>query len=496
MSEGEHAGAIAGYGRGDPLFSARTGADGRLTLPDQPTPSHKTPGGYELRPNAFGKIATDGSNGLLLLRVGYLGSEEFHFLRLFDCNVAYLRGQTQEYVRHINTRFGTQDAPEPPPFAAVVMESRTDDEPPMHIRWTWPAGIEPKSAYEFRVYKRTSFAGDDAKPWTLAAIVGKENGKWILRADGTYHDEFRYDGPYSLDTFYAVSTVAQDGRESSLSATGYLAYAKDSIKLTMDFDAAYITLAGDGPSQMIRWDGSAGMQPYGVRTRRFKDYVPSFAGVAFAADGRMIVTDPVNHVLAFYDRGDLVELLPNRKWWPGFASDEPGEFYTPADVAVDDAGNIYVADQANDRVQILDSRGRFKAMLDEDCRFVGPHAVGIANGHLCVTDKAGTRCRVYDMQSGDCTFVRELPPLAEADRGLVGPSGKVYVSGRDEQSGATGILVYAPQGDSAVYEDVGTEGLMGKFHRPRGMYLYPGGTKHFAYFVNKFPFDVRRYGID
>ena len=256
---------------------------------------------------------------------------------------------------------------------------------------------------------------------------------------------------------------------------------------------AYITLAGSGLCRMLWWDGKAGMQPYGVRTGDFPEYVPAFWGVTMAGS-QVVVTDPVNHVLAFYDRGDLVNLVPRRTWWPGFASDEPGEFYSPLDVAADDAGNLYVADYGNDRVQILDKDGKYKALLDPEFRFVGPHALGYAYGKLCVTDKAGTRCRVYDVRTGgEPWFVRELPPLVRADRGLVSASDKVYISGRDEKAGVEGVLVYVPQGTTAVYGHVGTEAPMGRFDRPRGLYLYRGPGDPTVYFANEFPFDVGSY---
>lgn len=492
MSEGEHAGAVAGLGGTDPLFSVQSGPDGRVSLLDRPAPSHTTPAGYELRPNPFGKISVDGSNGLLLLRLQHGASEEFHFLRLFDCNVAYLRGHTSDYVHRLSTHFGAAAAPNPPPYAAVIMEDRSSDEPPAQVIWKLPPDSAPRTIQEFRVYRRTSFGGEDAKPWTLVNVVREQKGRWNLRVDGDYFEEFRYDGPYSLDTFYAVSAVDRQGRESSLSASAYIAYDKKSYKLAMDVEAAYVTLTGDGPCQMIRWDGVAGSQPFGLRTRRFEGYTPSFGGVAMMPDGRLVVSDPRNHVLAFYDRGDLVALLPQRAWWPGFASDEQGEFDLPADVAADDVGNLYVADRNNDRVQVLDAQGRFLELLDGDFLFEGPHAVGYANGHLCVTDKNGTRCRVYDVQSPDHRLVGELSALVGADRGLVSSTGNVYISGQDESSGTSGILVYRPEEQSLVFDRVETSGTMGKYHRSRGLYQYRGGAANLGYFVNQFPFDVRR----
>jgi hypothetical protein len=493
MSDGEFAGTIAGSGRGDPLYSAGTDEQGRLTLPDMEAPTQTTMDGYGLRPNPFGKIATDGSNGLLLLRLRQGKAEEYYFLRLYDCNVAYLRGQRDLYLRQLRTRFAGQEAPAAPIFTALRMPVRTAPMPPLQVCWRLPEDVPLDMVEEFRVYKRTSFGDDAVKPWTLASILPQSPRLQQLCVEGTYFDEFRYDGPYSLDTFYAVSIVDRQGRESSLSPPGCLAYDKDSISFTMDAETGYISLAGDGPAQMMYWDGMTGTQDFGVRFQAIKGYRPGFGGVAIGKDGRLIVADPVNHVLAFYDHGDLVEVVPSRPWWPGFASDEPGEFYSPADVAVDETGRIFVADRNNNRVQVLDSRGRFESLLDEQFRFEGPHAIGYANGHVCVTDKGGTRCRVYQWQTSGARFVCELPALVEADRALVSKTGKVYLAGRVSAGGTTGILVFTASGESAVLDHVETEDIMGTFHRPRGLCQYPGAAgDDWAYFVNEFPFDVRR----
>jgi hypothetical protein len=496
MSEGEFAGTISGAGRGDPLYSAETDQQGRVALMDMSTPANKTPGGYELRPNPFGKIATDGSNGLLLLRLRQDKAEEYYFLRLYDCNIAYLRGQHDEYVRQLRTRFGEPGAPAAPPYTALRMPVRTAEMPPLQVAWRLPEDLAINTVEEFRVYKRTSFGDDAVKPWTLASILPRTPQLVQLSVSGTYFDEYRYDGPYSLDTFYAVAIVDKQGHESSLAPPGCLAYDKDSISFAIDQrDTGYITLAGDGPAQMMCWDGSVGTQHFGVRTQAFRGYRPAFEGLAVAKDGRLVVADPLNHVLAFYERGDLVEIVPNRPWWPGFPSDEPGEFYEPADVAVDDAGQILVADRANNRIQVLDSRGQFLSLLDGEFRFDGPHAIAYANGHVCITDRQGTRCRVYEWQNSAARFVRELPPVFEADRALVAKSGKVYVAGRLSSGGTAGVLVFAPKDDGAVLDHVETEDLTGVFYRPRGLYLYPGsagGGEDWVYFVNEFPFDVRR----
>ena len=493
MSEGEFAGFIAGSGRGDPLYSAETDGQGRVALLDMEAPAHTTFGGFGLRPNPFGKIATDGSNGLLLLRLRQGKAEGYYFIRLYDCNIAFLRGQRDQYVRQLRTRFAGVEAPAAPLFTALRVPVRTAAMPPLEVCWRLPEEVSLDMVEEFRIYKRTSLGDDAIKPWTLASILPQSPRLKELCVDGTYFDEFRYDGPYSLDTFYAVSLVDRQGRESNLSPPGCLAYDKDSISFAMGEETGYITLAGDGPAQMMCWDGMTGTQNFGVRFQAFKGYKPGFGGVAIGKDGRLVVADPLNHVLAFYDHGELTEVVPSRPWWPGFASDEPGEFYSPADVAVDETGGIFVADRNNNRVQVLDSRGHFQSVLDEQFHFEGPHAIGYANGHVCVTDKGGTRCRVYQWQTSGARLVRELTGLVEADRALVSKTGKIYLAGRTSAGGTTGILVFVVSGENAVLDHVETEDVMGTYHRPRGLCQYPGAAgDDWAYFVNEFPFDVRR----
>ncbi|HKQ49330.1 MAG TPA: CARDB domain-containing protein [Phycisphaerae bacterium] len=502
---GEYAGYIAGAGGGEPIYSATTDESGRLALIDQEAPTQTSPLGYEVRPNPFGAIAPDGSNALLLLAIRDGASAEYHFLRLNDCNLAYLHGQKKEYVREIATRLGDGQSLVPPATAAVIVEERKEAQPPMYISWTAPPTVPIGLVEEFRVYKKTSFAGEDERPWNLVAALKKGPMRWAMRYDGEYFDEPAPEAGFSRDTFYAVSSVDYEGRESGLSGPGYLAYGKEALKFAIDRDAGYITLAGVGPgrhgdssTRILRWDGQFGTQPFGVRSVRFPEYRPGFGGIAISADHRLVIADPVNHVLAYYDeQGNLDATLPERTMWPGFASDEPGEFNVPFDVAVDTGGQYYVADFGNNRVQILDSTGQFVGLVDEEFRFVGPHAVAIANGHLCVTDSAGTRCRVYDLRGERVKFVCELPPLIDADRGLVSRTGKVYITGRATKATDPGLLVYTPTMDRALYDRAIYDMEMGKVYSPRGMYLYINALdEDYGYCVNKFPFDMRRCRLE
>lgn len=494
QGEGEYAGFVVGVAPGDPLYSAPTDSLGRLTLLDQDAPEHRSPLGYELRPNPFGRIAPDGGNGLLLLQLTTEGAESYHFLRLHDCLTAYLQGAREEYVVHLQTRFALPGAPPAPITTATHSEDRAAPQPPVFITWTSPPGFTIRRVDEFRVYRRESLGGEEIAPWELVGIHRKLPEGWWLRHDCSYWDTPHTAAAYSGDTFYSVAAVDKEGRESHLAAPGYLAYGKDAVKLAIHRDYAVMTLIGDGPIQLLRWDGEIGTHPYGVRNLRFPGYRPNFAGIAINSDHRLVMTDPVNHVLAFYDdRGELTELVPYRDDWPGFASDKEGEFYAPWDVAVDAAGRIYVADYGNDRVQIFDASARYLGLLDADFPFRGPHALGYSNGHLCVTDREGRRCRVYEVSGDSPQFVRQLPPLIDADRGLVSQSGRVYITGRLAEKMENALLVYTPDGESARYERLILEVEMGNLHGPRGLYFFINALgHHYGYCVNAFPFDLRR----
>lgn len=499
QSEGDYAGFIAGVGTGDPLYSAPTDSLGRFTLLDQEVPELVSPLGIYLKPNPFGRIAQDGSNGLLLLKLKSGTSEEFHFLRLHDLLVSSLHGDKEEHVEHIQTRFGSPDAMPAPMSAAILMDPRDGTSKEVTASWFAPPGFKSKDISEFRVYRRTSFGGDESKPWRLIATRPRGGENWWLRYSGEFWKDFSPTAAnYSLDTFFAVSCVDNAGRESGLSSPGFVAWGKDAAKVTIQRDFALITLVGDGPCQMLRWDGMRASQPYSMRNLKYPGYEASLVGIAINFDHRVIATDPVNHVLALYnDRGELDEIVPDRGRWPGFASDEPGEFYAPWDVAVDGAGRVYVADFGNNRVQVLDSSLHFVAMLDDAARFEGPHAVACSNGHLCVTDRSGSRVRVYDVSGDEPKFERELPPLIDADRALVSRTSKVYVTGRLADKMENTVLSFSPNDDSAVYDRSYSDLEMGKVYSPRGFYFFINALgDDYGYCVNSFPFDLRRHHLE
>ncbi len=137
-------------------------------------------------------------------------------------------------------------------------------------------------------------------------------------------------------------------------------------------------------------------------------------------------------------------------------------------------------------------------MVDPAFEFDRPSSLGLANGHLCVTDQSGARLRVYTLSGTQSEFVCQVSDLVEADRALVGPSGRIHVAARDPATEAWAILRYEHSGSEVRFLDAKTkaEGQGGEVIRPRGLYPYLIGGVHYAYFVNRLPFNVRRIVLD
>ena len=75
-----------------------------------------------------------------------------------------------------------------------------------------------------------------------------------------------------------------------------------------------------------------------------------------------------------------------------------GEFGAPFDVKFDTAGNMYVAEVGNERVQVMDSSGRFIREFGQG-KLSRPSGLLIADKYVYVSDNSG-RCIVVYETSG------------------------------------------------------------------------------------------------
>ena len=109
-----------------------------------------------------------------------------------------------------------------------------------------------------------------------------------------------------------------------------------------------------------------------------------------------------------------------------------GQFEFPSDVAVDAAGNVYVADNGNNRVQRFDPSGAFSAKWGTsgtgDGQFIGASGVALAAaGGVYVADFQNRRVQKFSVDGaflesfGDASIFNR--PIDVAER-----SGNLYVA--------------------------------------------------------------------
>ena len=150
------------------------------------------------------------------------------------------------------------------------------------------------------------------------------------------------------------------------------------------------------------------------------------------------MADTQNHRIQKFDAAGKFLL----KW--GAKGEGDGQFTEPWGIAVDKAGNVYVADTFNYRIQKFDASGKFLAKWGSfvDTRgqaggstagLYGPRAIAIdRDGNLWVTDTGNKRLMKYDK---DGKFLAQFGSVG-TDEGrfnepvglAIDPSGNIYVA--------------------------------------------------------------------
>jgi streptogramin lyase len=162
----------------------------------------------------------------------------------------------------------------------------------------------------------------------------------------------------------------------------------------------------------------------------------------------------------------------------GSAGTGNGQFQVPNGVAVDAAGNVYAADQNNDRVEKFDSNGVFQLAFGGPGQLNGPSQVKIdPQGNVLVNDTGNYRIRRY---SPTGVLLQTIGAFGTGPgqfngnpRGLgVDAAGNVYVL----DAGDGGVVSrFGP--DGAFQTSWGAVGSgPGQWNNPHGLGVAPGGS--------------------
>jgi uncharacterized repeat protein (TIGR02543 family) len=137
-------------------------------------------------------------------------------------------------------------------------------------------------------------------------------------------------------------------------------------------------------------------------------------GVALDNSGNIIVADYYNHRIRKIDSSGNVTSFGNGTGAFADGNSTTASFYYPKAVAVDNNGTIFVADYYNHRIRKIDSSGNVTTVagsnsgfVDGDsttARFSGPSGIALdSNGNIIVADSGNNRIRKIDGDSNVTT---------------------------------------------------------------------------------------------
>lgn len=236
-------------------------------------------------------------------------------------------------------------------------------------------------------------------------------------ADGSIYVADSGDAP-------AVRRIAPDRTVTSIAPGAFVAPsgvavdAQGTIFVADTGADAIVRLSADGVATTLV-DGASGLR--------------GPVGIAISRDGRIVIADTYNDRIVQLSNGSLDVLAGTGA--PGFA-DGPASgasFDTPTGVAVDEAGNIFVADTGNGAIRVITSGGEVRTIAPGPSDpLIRPIAVTAApSGEVYIADDRGR--------------VLELPPTGSL-RILAGTING-FEDGTGEQSrfrGPSGIAFIAP----------------------------------------------------
>jgi DNA-binding beta-propeller fold protein YncE/4-amino-4-deoxy-L-arabinose transferase-like glycosyltransferase len=138
-----------------------------------------------------------------------------------------------------------------------------------------------------------------------------------------------------------------------------------------------------------------------------------------------------------------------------------GRFDTPRAIAIDSAGNIFVADTSNRRVQKFSPNGTFVTQIGP---FDGPNGIAIDRAGNIYVAEVGSKHRVQKL-GPDGTFIAAWAPGLYGPRKIaIGPDDSIYVA----DSGRNRIVKLSPDGQMlASWGSLGTSD--GQFRAPNSV---------------------------
>ena len=236
-------------------------------------------------------------------------------------------------------------------------------------------------------------------------------------------------------------------------------------------------IGSDGHVATFAGGGDAGFGDGQARAARFD----SPSGLAFDRHGTLYVADTGNNAIRRISPAGEVSTIAAGP--ANGAADQAGQdtlFNGPIGIAVDAAGQIFVADTYNDRIRRIAGNGVATTVAGStrgsadgaagDARFDTPTGLAIdGSGTLYVADTGGDRVRVVTPDGSVSTLIDSTHGLGRPLGVAIAPTGELYITTEDGRifERAPGGALRVVAGTADGFRD--GPGDEARFRRPSGV---------------------------
>jgi len=240
------------------------------------------------------------------------------------------------------------------------------------------------------------------------------------------------------------------------------------------------------------------------------------SSIAIDAASNLYVTDTLNnYIRKITPRGNVSTFAGSGESGFSDGAGRSAQFYSPYGITIDAAGNLYVADTFNHRIRKVSSKGEVSTLAGNSdmnyadgtgntATFATPHGIAIdAAGNLYVADSMNSRIRKVTQQGEVSTFagstkgfaspgsifgIRKKVPSDETaipvkfgmPRGVaIDAAGNLYVTGADSihKISPNGKVSLLAGGEEGFADGVGSAA---RFNMPRGIAIDAAGNLYVA----------------
>lgn len=233
------------------------------------------------------------------------------------------------------------------------------------------------------------------------------------------------------------------------------------------------------------------------------------SGIAIDPSGNVYISDQNNHSIRKISPLGIVSTFAGNGT-PGYAdgTGEVARFKYPAGLAVDASGNVYVADRGNNLIRVINANGKVSTLAGNratgfadgavlSAMFNAPTGIAISSsGDLFIADQVNNRIRKIDPAgqvstiagSGTFTYLDARGTLAgfRYPTGItLGSDGSLYVTDQlnhNVRRISKDGLVSTVAGTGSGFSE--GSGSSAKFRNPSGICIAPSGELYIADFYN------------